>query len=72
MNIPEDFTKEEWGLAVSVIDFLPHNILVELCDKYEIRFEGGNKDTDDETLILGLFNHLSKEEILNIANKYNN
>jgi hypothetical protein len=67
VNIPTSFTKEEWELAVSVLDFLPHTVLVELCNKYEIKFEGGNNDTDDETLVFGLFNHLDKDQIMEMA-----
>lgn len=71
-NIPDAFTKEEWELAVSVIDFLPHDILVKLNDEYGVKFEGGNEETDDETLVIGLFNHLDKGEIMEIVNKYKN
>lgn len=67
INIPESFTKEEWELAVSVIDFLPHTILVKLNDEYGVIFKGGNEDTDDETLVFGLFNHLNKDQIMEIA-----
>ena len=71
-SIPKNYTKEEWELAVSVIDFLPHNILVKLNDEYGVIFKGGNEDTDDETLVIGLFNHLDKGQIMEIVNKNKN
>ncbi len=70
-NIPDTFTKEEWELAVSVIDFLPHDILVELNNEYGVKFEGGNDQTDDENLINALLgNDISKDQTMEIAHKY--
>ncbi len=70
-NIPSRFTKEEWELAVSVIDFLPHDILVKLSDEYGIKFEDGNQQTDDENLIHALLvNDITKEQAMEIVEKY--
>lgn len=70
-NIPQEFTKEEWELAVSVIEFLPHNILVQLNNEFGIKFVGGNETMDDESLITTLLgSDVSKEITMQIANRY--
>ena len=70
-NVPETFTTEEWQLAVSVIDFLPHDILASLAREYGIEFTGGNENTDEETLVHALLaTDLKKEETMEIVNRY--
>lgn len=70
-NIPENFTKEEWQLAVSVIDFLPHDVLVRLNDEYGVKFDGGNDHATDENLIYALLgNDVTKEQTMEIVEKY--
>lgn len=72
-SFPKEFTKEEWRFAVSVIEFLPHDVLVKLNYQYGVRFTGGNELVDDESLTTRLLGHdIRKEETMEIANNYKN
>ena len=70
-SVPGTYAPEEWELAVSIIEFLPHTTLVALNTEYGVTFSGGNDNTDDESLSKTLLHgDIPKEKTMEIIERY--
>ncbi len=68
---PKSFTLEEWQLAVTVIEFLPHDTLVKLCNEHGVKYRGGNEGMDDENLSRSLLGaDVAKDVTMQIVSEY--
>jgi hypothetical protein len=58
------WTKEEFSFAVLTLESMDRNALLNLLDKSEISFSGGNDDLDHEQLVAVLIDDVCKNNLL--------